>query len=186
MVQRGGKQPSRTVPPLAAMSLLTCLPSNLPSQRFRSAPPRGVVVWSHTWPPPPPRQTMSGAAGVDVPRILTFSRSDAASDDRQGRRPAEADYCARALGTRGHPGETPGRGLVRLTRIFLRCKHARRQQRWHATARLYGSKDRIAPLRVRNNKVWALVRAAPLQSWKLAVPPPIPRFFCARGRICVS
>jgi hypothetical protein len=37
------------------------------------------------------------------------------------------------------------------------CKYARRQQRWHITARPYGSEGGEAPLRLRNNKVWAFL-----------------------------
>jgi hypothetical protein len=82
--------------------------------------------------------------------VTHLAPAPAATDDvgrRWGGCPTDSDLLAKRRGLRrparetpggsrllractrhsGSPGETPGRGLVRLARIFLKCKHARRQ-----------------------------------------------------------
>jgi hypothetical protein len=51
--------------------------------------------------------------------------------------------------------------------------------------------DGFGPYRSQIDAVltWRVLRAAPLRSWRLAVPlrfPQVGWFLCARGRICVS
>jgi hypothetical protein len=72
---------------------------------------------------------------------------------------ADADYCGQCTPYRVTPGETPGCGLDRLPfaekDLCEHGQHARRQHRWHITARLYRSADRAAPRKLRDTKVGA-------------------------------
>ena len=83
-----------------------------------------------------------------------FSRSNAASKRvAQGDARPKPTTAVGALGAPGHPGRRPVAVLidsVRLARIFL----------WHITARPYRSEGREAPLKLRDNKVWAFAEGA--------------------------